>query len=91
MIKRLELEKALKNAAFTTEVKLGIEDDVVKLSDCLNIVREYFISEPIEEEKDVQIAKLEAKVFVYEQMIQKFNFAPLSEVSGKEVIICESQ
>ena len=73
MLKRLEVEKAFKNAAIEIEGKqFGISKEVVPLESCLEITRHYFSEEV--DERDVEIARLKAQINVYEAVISKSEF-----------------
>lgn len=73
MLKRLEVEKAFKNAAVEMESRqFGLSREVVPLEICLDLTKQYF-SEEIDE-RDVEIAKLRAQINVYEAVISKSEF-----------------
>ena len=71
MVLRIEVENAFKNAAKDGD-PFGLKEEVVPLSYCLDIVREYFKEEV--DQRDIKIAKLEAKINVYENVISKSDF-----------------
>lgn len=71
MLKRIEVENAFKNAAKGGEA-FGLKEEVVPLNYCLDIVKQYFQEEV--DERDIKIAKLEAKINVYEAVISKSEF-----------------
>ena len=73
MLKRLEVEKAFKNAAIEVDSRqFGLSREVVPLETCLDLAKQYF-SEEIDE-RDIEIAKLRAQINVYEAVISKSEF-----------------
>lgn len=73
MLKRLEVEKAFKNAAIEVDSRqFGLSREVVPLETCLDLTKQYF-SEEIDE-RDIEIAKLRAQINVYEAVISKSEF-----------------